>query len=277
MSHFSFRRLTLPVMLFTACSGLHAGAGLILIDQASALAGGVTSGDSPGFPVTLSTPGSYKLTGNLTVTDGNTTGIQILADFVTLDLDGFSIIGPITCTASPVVCTPSGTGIGVQTAGNQGTGPRGVRVLNGAISGMGLAGVQMTGVGSKVERVSAYNNAGAGIVSETVVESEAKRNGTYGILATTVRDSRSSENAADGIVLNSGGGIATGNTASFNGGSGISASFATITGNSMFLNRSFGVSALCPSVIVANTVVSIDGSNFTTQGSGCTLGNNASR
>ena len=34
--------------------------GVILIDQTKALAGNVTPGDTPGFPVTISLPGSYR-------------------------------------------------------------------------------------------------------------------------------------------------------------------------------------------------------------------------
>src|SRR5271156_5439677 len=45
--------------------------GVIEINQASAKAGGVTPGDTPLFPVTLSQPGSYRLTGNLDVTDAS--------------------------------------------------------------------------------------------------------------------------------------------------------------------------------------------------------------
>ena len=39
--------------------------GVTLIDQNKALAGSVTPGDTPGFPVTISQPGSYRLSGNL--------------------------------------------------------------------------------------------------------------------------------------------------------------------------------------------------------------------
>src|SRR5438477_1054895 len=72
--------------------------GVLLIDQNRALAGNVTPGDTPGFPVTISQSGSYRLSGSLTVPDMNTTAIQITADNVTLDLNGFSIIGPVACT-----------------------------------------------------------------------------------------------------------------------------------------------------------------------------------
>jgi hypothetical protein len=42
--------------------------GVIEINQSRALAGGVTPGDAPGFPVTISARGSYRLTGNLDLT-----------------------------------------------------------------------------------------------------------------------------------------------------------------------------------------------------------------
>ncbi len=41
--------------------------GQIAITQARAMAGGVTPGDAPGFPVTITQPGSYVLSG---VSDG---------------------------------------------------------------------------------------------------------------------------------------------------------------------------------------------------------------
>ena len=65
--------------------------GVIEINQARAMAGGVTPGDTPGFPVTISLPGSYRLTGNLTTTSTNDAGILLGADNVTIDLNGFAI------------------------------------------------------------------------------------------------------------------------------------------------------------------------------------------
>jgi len=49
--------------------------GVVLINQSVALSGNVTPGDTPGFPVTISAPGSYRLSSNLIVPDGNTTAI----------------------------------------------------------------------------------------------------------------------------------------------------------------------------------------------------------
>ena len=82
--------------------------GVILIDQNKAMAGNVTLGDTPGFPVTISLPGSYRLSGNLTVPDANTTAIEVTAGGVSIDLNGFGIFGPTNCTGFPVVtsCAP---------------------------------------------------------------------------------------------------------------------------------------------------------------------------
>src|SRR5438046_162421 len=57
-----------PIVLTAAFVVAFAGAsyasdGVVEINQARALAGGVTRGDAPGFPVTISQPGSYRLTG----------------------------------------------------------------------------------------------------------------------------------------------------------------------------------------------------------------------
>jgi hypothetical protein len=66
--------------------------GVILIDQNKALAGNVSPGDAPGFPVSIRRPGSYRLAGNLTVPSG-LNGIEITESNVTVDLNGFSLLG----------------------------------------------------------------------------------------------------------------------------------------------------------------------------------------
>jgi len=66
--------------------------GVVLIDQNKALAGNVTPGDAPGFPVTITRAGSYRLSGNLTL-PASADGIVIATSGVTLDLNGFSITG----------------------------------------------------------------------------------------------------------------------------------------------------------------------------------------
>lgn len=71
----------------------HAVDGVVLIDQNKALAGNVTAGDTPGYPITINTPGSYRLSSNLTV-PASVNGIVFATDGVTLDLNGFTISGP---------------------------------------------------------------------------------------------------------------------------------------------------------------------------------------
>ena len=70
--------------------------GVIEINQAAALAGGITSCDQPGFPVVLCASGAYRLTSNLTYSSGY--AIDLAAPDVTLDLNGMTVKGPSTCT-----------------------------------------------------------------------------------------------------------------------------------------------------------------------------------
>jgi hypothetical protein len=270
-------RMVCVCALAAISSSLYAVDGIVLIDQNRALAGNVTPGDAPGFPVTISQSGSHRLSGSLTVADINTTAIQITADNVTLDLNGFSIIGPVVCTNHPTTCPAPGKGIGVRADADQTFGPRGVRVLNGSVRGMSQTGILMTGDGSFVERVTADGNARGGmVVAGTVIESAGSQNGAFGIFAITVRDCTSVQNLGDGIVLDGSGGVGTGNISSFNGGRGMLVPNGTATGNTVVRNNSFGISTTCPSTIVGNTIVS-NGGTIETNRDGCVLFNNATR
>jgi hypothetical protein len=88
------------VLMFTSFLGgqVFAVDGVVLIDQNRALAGNVTPGDTPGFPVSITLPGSYRLSGNLTAPAGSN-GIEISADDVTIDLNGFRMAGGGPSTA----------------------------------------------------------------------------------------------------------------------------------------------------------------------------------
>lgn len=253
--------------------------GVVYIDQNRVLGGGLTPGDAPGFPVTISQSGSYRLSGNLTVPDLNTTAIQITADFVTLDLNGFSIVGPAVCTTGTVTtCPAAGTGTGVQAGDGLPPFPRGVRILNGSVRGMGLIGILLNGSGSFVERVMADSNAGGGIsVAGAVIQSAATQNGSFGIIGGTVRDCTSQQNAGDGIILGVNGGVATSNVSAFNGGVGIAVQFGTATANTLLLNQGAGISASCPGSVVGNTIVTNGAVGIKTSGDGCSLANNGMR
>ena len=89
------QRCTFIVALMLTPSA-YAVDGVIEINQVSALAGGVVPGDFTGFPVTITVPGSYRLTSDLVVT-GNSSAISAplgsSPDDVTIDLNGFTVDG----------------------------------------------------------------------------------------------------------------------------------------------------------------------------------------
>src|SRR5215472_16787685 len=89
-------------------SSAYAVDGVLEINQVCATGPGCFPGDSAGLPVTITTAGSYRLTSNLTVPNATTDGIDVNADNVTIDLNGFIILGP--CVGSP--CSPTGAGVG---------------------------------------------------------------------------------------------------------------------------------------------------------------------
>ena len=109
--------------------------GVILVDQAKAMAGNVTPGDAPGFPVTFTLPGSYRLSSNLVVPAGVAMGIQINADDVTIDLNGFALRGTGQFVA-PFI-------------GIDSTGRKRSKVRNGTIVGFSL-GLQFKGAAAFV-------------------------------------------------------------------------------------------------------------------------------
>ncbi len=151
-----------PVLLATLLA-LHAGStsAQANIDEKKALAGAVTPGDEPGYPLTLSQPGHYRLMGNLNVPAGST-GIVITGRHVTLDLNGFSVNGGGSCTQDPttrvVSCTQAANanarGIHVQAPG--------AVIRNGVVRGFG--GVGILGWGNDtIENVQAVENRNMGI------------------------------------------------------------------------------------------------------------------
>src|SRR6266404_299820 len=118
--------------------------GMVLINQSTVMAAG-------GFPYRITQPGSYRLSGNLTVPDVNATAIQVMADNVTIDLNGFSIIGPVVCTGFPVqTCSPNPTFL--RASGVDGGSYSNITVVNGTVRGMGFYGILLQGQGGSVEK-----------------------------------------------------------------------------------------------------------------------------
>lgn len=184
-------------------------AGVIVIDQARAEVGGVTPGDAPGFPVTISQPGSYRLMSNLTVSDVNLDGIEIRTNGgVTIDLNGFVIrgarCGEQRCTINP----PPSNGI-------KGSLPN-FRVFNGTVENFGWSGIYSSG-GAVIERVTAASNGYYGMALNgysQVIDSVARNNLGVGIsmIAGVVRGSLSYLNGAGQLDAPNGAVLVSGNT-----------------------------------------------------------------
>ena len=118
---------------------------------------GCVPGDSGGYPITLTEPGSYILTSNLSTTNANQTLIQVNADNVQIDLNGFALLGPAVCSGSTVSCTGTGTGVGISASGRNY-----VTVRNGSIRGMGDAGIVVANH-ARIEDMTIASNGGQGV------------------------------------------------------------------------------------------------------------------
>lgn len=166
-------RLAAAALAAFALTGAGSALAQTTITQDKALAGAVTPGDTAGFPVTITQPGSYKLMSNLSVPAG-ATGIHITAQNVTLDLNGYAILGPGSCSrddgTGSVVCTVQGGTSGV--SGPQGMASN-VAVRNGSIEGFGY-GVAFGG--GMVQGLRVRHNQFGVIANGTVREVQAMLN-----------------------------------------------------------------------------------------------------
>src|SRR6476469_3300847 len=103
------------VLLVLAMALVPAGAfavdGQVLINQSTLTATGGT--------FTITQPGSYKLSGNLQAKDKDTHVIVINASHVTLDLNGFAILGTTNCAGGFSPCAGTGLGVGIFAASVQ--------------------------------------------------------------------------------------------------------------------------------------------------------------
>jgi hypothetical protein len=247
------------------------------ISQACALAG-CFAGDSAGFPVVLTTPGSYALTSTLSVTDASQHGISIQSateGVFTLDLNGFTIAGPVTCTGqgSTLACG-AGAGIGI-------TGPSALVVQNGRVTGFGAGGIA-AGARSRIERVIADANGGPGILAgdnSLVLQGLARRNQGPGIeldVASLVEGSAAAENLAHGILL-SAGGVVKESSVDRNGQSGIEGlGAAQIEAITAAQNAATGIAAGVGGTVIDSTAHSNGGAGISAA-DGSALGRNTVR
>ena len=192
--------------------------GVIEINQAKIDATGQGS-------FTITDPGSYRLTSNITFNGASGKAIQVATDGVKIDLNGFAILGGPSCSTSTF-------GIFSLNA---------VTVTNGTVGGFGL-GIKL-GHNSKVDKVFSYGNCGDGIDvgSGTVSNSTVSGNKGYGISITA-------------------GGLATGNYIEKNQLQGINIPGGAYSNNMLYENNSLG-SQVTNGISMGDNVCNANGAN----------------
>jgi hypothetical protein len=226
------------VVVGLAAASARAEGGVVEINQACATSlAGCFPGDAGGFPVTIAARGSYRLTSNLDLPNANTSGIEINASSVAIDLGGFTIRGVTVCSGVPVSsCTQTGSGVGI-------LGGSDVRVHHGAVAQMGNDGIRL-GYASRVEDVHAFSNGGSGIELTTqgyARGNEVTSNLDYGIITgveARLADNVTIGNRLAGLFASSG--VVTGNMSSRNGGEGANLGLETSFSGNTFTGNTAG-------------------------------------
>lgn len=239
-----------------------------------------TPGDADSlFKITL--PGSYYLLGNITGVVGKH-GIEIAANGVTLDLNGFDLVG------IPGMGTFDGVTVTVASLSN-------IAVLNGSIRDWGSDGVDLGTIVvdiSRVESVLASGNIGNGVRvgnGGVITNCAATTNGGGGIFAgngCTISNCSASVNTGTGI--SSGSTCSIMNCSAFdNSGSGFGiADGCTISNCTASFNTFHGIGPRSNVVLTGSTIVdccvrgnTLDGilfaSNCIVRGNNCNANGNA--
>ena len=228
----------LPLVIGTAI------AAPVVITQAIANAGGVTPGDGPGFPVTISQPGSYRLGSNLDVTAAKN-GILVTTSDVTIDLDGFRISGG----PAGGVATNAVTGI-------LGQSDR-LTVKNGTIGGFRNRGIDtFTHAYLVVENMRIVNNRYFGIYAPGFVA--------------RIQNNTVATNQGDGVLCGPGC-HAEGNVISTNGDRGLAIRRGMALGNTIVSNGSFGILSLGLEIVGIGNNTLIDNNSGGPQIDGITV------
>jgi len=199
------------------------------------------------IPYTIDEPGSYYLTQNLGPAAPDTDGIVIAADNVTLDLNGFALIGPGRTPSSPE-------------AGIYVSDPRfNIAVRNGTVRDWPDYGVKCDNAQNSIfQSLRCYNNRLTGLfVGEgcRVEGNTCHTNGSAGITAlgtSTVTGNTCYGNGNSGIIPGSGSTV-TSNTCCTNENHGISASYGClISGNTCRSNGAHGINVYSGCRVVEN-------------------------
>jgi hypothetical protein len=227
-------RSILVLLMLTLATPAHAVDGVLEINQACAVQTGCFAGDGPGFPVTISQAGSYRLTGALSQTyvAGISTpvdAIRISGDGVHLDLGGFTI----SCENPFGDCGGNADGIAFS-----GVGIDGARITHGVIRDWPGDGVSLNNsTGTFLGDLHVIGNGGYGIRAgqgATVTDCTIVQNTNRGISAgvgSRISGNTVFSNQSDGISVTDGS-LVESNAISFNSGFGLDIDFgAAYRGN----------------------------------------------
>lgn len=180
---------------------------------------GLNRGANGGF--IIQNPGSYYLTGNLSVSFGD--AITINSSGVTVDLGGFAVSSLLASTGGCGITTASGTSRitirngcitgGVASAANGfsgagflhgvfATGSNNVVVEGVTVQGLAGDGINLLGGSGLIRTCVARLCGGVGLRADQVVDSQARQCGATAIFAGTVPDDAQGQPVADGIATN---------------------------------------------------------------------------
>jgi len=228
---------------------------------------GCFAGDSAGYPVTITQPGTYDLVGDLTIADQVASAIVVQANNVTIEMNGFRIIGPVTCSGPPTNCTPSTVGAGNVGIDGWSYSPTNLVVRNGSVTGMGT-GI-LASYDGRVEHVQAIQNGDAGIrarIGTAVSDSTGTYNGHVGVEAGLMIKCVASHNGQYGLAgtgTAAGGSLIKDSLATFNdsygvylGGSG-NVVGTTVVENNVGMYTDGGASQVLDSLFASNTLVGV--------------------
>jgi hypothetical protein len=179
--------------------------------------------NAPSFPIVIDQPGSYVLAANLVVAANSVKAIHVTAPNVTIDLNGFSIVGPNTCNRTTKVCTQPfvSASAGVYSSGANTT------VMNGVVAGFSNVGVYLQSRGGTLRNMVVEHNRGAGASVEGRIENVTAQLNGFGLLSSggLIINSHSTRNLAAGFYI--AGGMLIGSSAIENGGWGVAGSGAS--------------------------------------------------
>lgn len=247
-----------------APAAARAADGVLEINQACATGSGCFASDAAGFPVRITgaAGSSYRLTSDLVLVAPNATAIELVGEprGVTIDLGGFAIRGPATCSGSPLSCANAITGFGITRASDSTASA--IAIRNGSIVGMGGGGVRLGATDDcVVEDLEARENGQSGVIvgaSAIVRGVTATRNGASGIITgdgALVASSAARGNAAAGISVGNAS-LVVASVSAANGGDGIDAGLgAALVASTASRNGANGVVPFNGSLVLASTVV----------------------